>query len=90
MELARDFSELRAADHALVLDNRLGQWLNRPGNAYLQGLDLTQMQLTLYHGWELADGTVTWQQLYQGVVQQPRRHGPRLEPAASGPSRAIR
>ena len=69
VELARDFSELRA-DHALVLDNRLGQWLNRPGNAYLQGLDLTQMQLSLYHGWELADGTVTWQQLYQGAVQQ--------------------
>jgi hypothetical protein len=70
VELARDFSELRAADHALVLDNRLGQWLNRPGNAYLQGLDWTQKQLTLYHGWELADGTVTWQQLYQGVVQR--------------------
>lgn len=70
VELARDFSELRAADHALVLDNRLGQWLKRPGNAYLQGLDLTQKQLALYHGWELADGTVTWQQLYQGVVQR--------------------
>ncbi|MHB9072439.1 MAG: hypothetical protein ACYC6G_02820 [Desulfobaccales bacterium] len=69
VELARDFSELRAADHVLVLDNRLGQWLNRPGNAYLQGQDLTQTQLTLYHGWELADGTVAWQQLYQGVVQ---------------------
>jgi hypothetical protein len=70
VELARDFSELRAADHALVLDNRLGQWLNRPGNAYLQGLDLTQKQLALYHGWELADGTVTWQLLYQGAVQR--------------------
>ncbi|MEJ2671229.1 MAG: hypothetical protein P8168_03295 [Deltaproteobacteria bacterium] len=70
VELARDFSELRAADHALVLDNRLGQWLNRPGNAYLQGLDLTQKQLVLYHGWELADGAVAWQLLYQGVVQR--------------------
>jgi hypothetical protein len=70
VELARDFSELRAADHSLVLDNRLGQWLNRPGNTCLQGQDLTQKQLALYHGWELADGTVTWQQLYQGVVQR--------------------
>ena len=77
VELARDFSELKTADHALVLDNRLGQWLNRPGNAYLQGMDLTQVQLALYHGWELADGTVAWQQLYQGVVQRLTRmaHG---------------
>jgi hypothetical protein len=70
VELARDFSELRTADHVLVLDNRLGQWLNRPSNAYLQGLDLTQQQLTLYHGWELADGSVAWQLLYQGAVQR--------------------
>jgi hypothetical protein len=70
VELARDFSELRAADHALVLDNRLGQWLNCPGNAYFQGQDLTQKRLTLYHGWELAGGAVAWQLLYQGVVQR--------------------
>ncbi|MFZ5448599.1 MAG: hypothetical protein ACOZFS_08205 [Thermodesulfobacteriota bacterium] len=70
VELARDFSELRTADHALVLDNRLGQWLNRPGSAYFTGMDLNQTQLSLYHGWELADGTASWQLLYQGVVQR--------------------
>jgi hypothetical protein len=70
VELSRDFSELQTASHALVLDNRLGQWLNRPGSAYFQGLDLSQMQLSLYHGWELADGTVSWQLLYQGSVQR--------------------
>jgi hypothetical protein len=70
VELARDFSELRTADHVLALDNRQGQWLNQPGNAYFQGLDWTQKQLALYHGWELADGTVAWQLLYQGVVQR--------------------
>jgi hypothetical protein len=70
VDLARDFSELRTADHVLVLDNRAGQWLNRPENSYLQELDWSQKQLRLYHGWELADGTVAWQLLYQGVVQR--------------------
>ncbi|MGA9755729.1 MAG: hypothetical protein WBV23_11375 [Desulfobaccales bacterium] len=70
VELARDFSELRTADHALVLDNRLGQWLNRAENSALLDSDWTQRQLALYHGWELADGTVAWQLLYQGVVQR--------------------
>jgi len=70
VELARDFSELRTADHVLVLDNRARQWLNRPENVYFQEQDLTRKQLALYHGWELADGTVTWQLLYQGVVQR--------------------
>jgi hypothetical protein len=69
VELTRDFSELKTASHTLGLDNRLGQWLNRPENAYLQSLDFTQKLLTLYHGWELADGTVSWQLLYQGAVQ---------------------
>jgi hypothetical protein len=32
--------------------------------------DWTRKQLALYHGWELADGTVAWQLLYQGVVQR--------------------
>jgi hypothetical protein len=68
VELARDFSELRTSDHVLVLDNRLGQWLNRPENFYLWEPDWTQKQLALYHGWELAEGTVAWQLLYQGVV----------------------
>jgi hypothetical protein len=70
VELTRDFSELKTASHTLVLDNRLGQLLNRPENVYIQGLDLTQKQLTLYHGWQLADGTVSWQLLYQGAVQR--------------------
>ncbi len=69
-ELARDFSELRTADHALVLDNRLGQWLSRADNACLQGQDWTQKQLALYHGWELPAGEVAWQLLYQGMVQR--------------------
>ena len=70
VELARDFSELRTGDHVLVLDNRVGQWLNRAENAYLQEPDWTRKQLALYHGWELPDGTVAWQLLYQGVVQR--------------------
>jgi hypothetical protein len=32
-------------------------------------MELAKKQLGLYHGWELADGTVTWQLLYQGAVQ---------------------
>jgi hypothetical protein len=70
VELARDFSELRTGDHVLVLDNRAGQWLNRADNAYLQEPDWTRKQLALSHGWELPDGTVAWQLLYQGVVQR--------------------
>jgi hypothetical protein len=70
VELARDFSELRTADHALVLDNRVGQWLNRAENAYLLEPDWTRKQLALSHGWESADGTVAWQLLYQGAVQR--------------------
>jgi hypothetical protein len=70
VDLARDFSELRTGDNVLVLDNRMGQWLNRAENSYLQEPDWTRKQLSLYHGWELADGTVSWQLLYQGVVQR--------------------
>ena len=70
VDLTRDFSELRTGDHVLVLDNRLGQWLNRTGNPSLQEPDWTRKQLALYHGWGLADGTVAWQMLYQGVVQR--------------------
>jgi hypothetical protein len=70
VELVRDFSELRTSGHVLMLDNRVGQWLNRPENFYLWEPDWTRKQLALYHGWELADGTVAWQLLYQGVVQR--------------------
>ncbi len=67
--LSRDFSELRTPDHRLTVDNRLGQWLAAGENSYLQGLDWTQKQLALHHGWELADGAVTWHLVYQGVLQ---------------------
>jgi hypothetical protein len=70
VDLARDFSEFRTGDNVLVLDNRLGQWLNRAENSYFQEPDWTRKQLALYHGWELADGSVAWQLLYQGVVQR--------------------
>jgi hypothetical protein len=70
VELAQDFSELRAGGHVLVLDNRVGQWLHRAENAGMKEPDWTRKQLALYHGWELADGTVAWQLLYQGVVQR--------------------
>lgn len=70
VELARDFREVRAADHSLVLDNRQGQWLSESENFYLQGLDWIQKQVTLYHGWELPNGQVEWQLIYQGVLQR--------------------
>ena len=70
VELARDFSELRAGDLALVLDNRGGQWLAAPAGSYLRGLDWSQKQVALYHGWELPGGTVAWQLVYQGVLQR--------------------
>jgi hypothetical protein len=69
VELSRDFGELRTADHALLLDNRLGLWLPRAANTCFPDPDWTKKQLALYHGWELADGTVAWQMLYRGVVQ---------------------
>jgi hypothetical protein len=68
--LSRDFSELRAADHVLALDSRLGQWLARGENSYLQGQDWTQKELALHHGWELAGGTVAWQLVYRGTLQR--------------------
>jgi hypothetical protein len=70
VDLVRDFSELRTSDHVLMLDNRVGQWLNRPENFYLRESDWSRKQLALYHGWVLADGTVAWQLLYQGVLQR--------------------
>lgn len=70
LDLARDFSELRAGDHVLVMDNRLGQWLNRAESFFLQGEDWTQKQVALYHGWELPAGGVEWQLVYQGVLQR--------------------
>lgn len=70
VNLARDFSELRAADHVLMLDHRRGQWLNVPGNPYFQGLEVTQKQVALYHGWERPGDAVEWQLLYRGVVQR--------------------
>ena len=70
VELARDFAELRAADHVLGLDNRLGQWLRPAENSYLRGWDWSEKRLDLYHGWELAGGAVAWQLIYRGVLQR--------------------
>ncbi|MCX5891454.1 MAG: hypothetical protein NTW80_00485 [Deltaproteobacteria bacterium] len=70
VELARDFSELRAGSHALVLDHRRSQWLNRTTAAYLQGLDGVRKQVDLFHGWELPGGDVAWQLVYRGALQR--------------------
>jgi len=69
VEMARDFGELRAGDHTLSLDNRRGQWLAGAAASYLGGLDWSKKQVALYHGWELEDGRVSWQLLYQGELQ---------------------
>jgi hypothetical protein len=70
VELARDFSELKPGDHALLLDNRRGQWLAGGENFYLLGLPWNQKQLALYHGWELPRGRVEWQLVYQGELDR--------------------
>jgi len=70
VDLARDFSELRAGDHTLLLDNRLGQWLAGGENFYLLGLTWRQKRLALYHGWELPGGQVEWQLVYQGELER--------------------
>ncbi len=69
-ELARDFSELRAGNHALVLDHRRGQYLPRTASSYLRGLAATGRQVDLYHGWELPGGEVAWQLVYRGAWQR--------------------
>ncbi len=70
VELARDFSELRAGNHALVLDHRHGQYLPRTASSYLRGLAATGRQVDLYHGWELPGGEVAWQLVYRGAWQR--------------------
>jgi hypothetical protein len=70
VDLARDFSELRAGDHTLLLDNRRGQWLAGGENFYLLGLPWSQKRLALYHGWELPSGQVEWQLAYQGELER--------------------
>ncbi|MCX5889692.1 MAG: hypothetical protein NTY36_09605 [Deltaproteobacteria bacterium] len=70
VDLARDFSELRAGSHILVLDHRRGQWLTRTASSYLQGLAETAKQVDLYHGWELPGGNVDWQLVYRGAWQR--------------------
>jgi len=87
VELAWDFTELKAADHRLLLDNRQGQWLASGAGFYLQGLDWQHKELTLYHGFELAGGRVEWQLLYRGALERlggmahgwQERHRARLE-----------
>ena len=80
VDLAWDFSELRAGSHVLVLDQRQGQWLNRAAASYLQGLDVVRKQVDLYHGWELPGGEVAWQLVYRGALQRlsAMAHGWRL------------
>lgn len=70
VDLARDFSELRAGDQVLLLDNRRGQWLAGAENFYLLGLPWRQKQVALYHGWELPNGQVEWQLVYQGELER--------------------
>ena len=70
VDLARDFSELRAGDHTLLLDNRRGQWLAGSENFYLLGLSWQQKQLALHHGWELPNGQVQWHLVYQGELER--------------------
>ena len=70
VDLAQDFSELRAGSHVLVLDHRRGQWLNRAAASYLQGLDGVRRQVNLYHGWELPGGDIAWQLVYRGALQR--------------------
>ena len=101
VELARDFGELKAADHRLLLDNRRGQWLaSGVAGFYLQGLDWQHKELALYHGFELAGGGVAWQLLYRGALERLRgmahgwqeRHRARLESrdrVAAGLSRRL-
>lgn len=68
VELARDFRELRAGDLSLWLDNRRGQWLAGTENFYFLGLPWEQKQVALHHGWELPNGQVEWQLVYQGEL----------------------
>jgi len=70
VELARDFSELRAGDQVLLLDNRGGQWLAGAENFYLLGLPWDQKRVALHHGWELPNGQVEWQLVYQGELER--------------------
>lgn len=87
VSLARDFSEHRVGDHALVLDNREGQWLPISGNFAFLGLPWEQKRIDLYHGWELPDGSTEWLLVYRGVVESltgmthgwRERHRVRLE-----------
>ncbi|MBM4293364.1 MAG: hypothetical protein FJ126_00450 [Deltaproteobacteria bacterium] len=69
VELARDFSQVRDGRHVLALDNRRSQWVLGGDNFYLRGLDWQGKVLSLYHGWELPNGQVAWQLVYQGVLE---------------------
>jgi hypothetical protein len=70
LELARDFSQVRAADHVLGLDNREGQWLPGTGRFASVALPREERRLELYHGWELPGGEVDWLLVYEGVVNR--------------------
>ena len=68
VELARDFSQLRASEHSLRLDNRRGQWLT--GSLASPGVLTAERYLELYHGWELSDGQVEWLLVFRGTIRE--------------------
>ena len=70
VELARDFSELRAASHVLVLDHRRGQWLNEPLASYLQGPTGPGGSWTCIMAGSCPAATVAWQLVYRGAWQR--------------------
>ncbi|MBM4274596.1 MAG: hypothetical protein FJ134_09090 [Deltaproteobacteria bacterium] len=69
VNLARDFSQVRDGRHVLIMDNRRGQWLMGGENFYLRGLDWREKLVTLRRGWELPNGLVAWQLVYEGVLE---------------------
>ena len=84
VELARDFSELRTGDHVLVLDNRVGQWLNRAENAYLLEPDWTRKHVGAVSRLGVGRRHGGLAVALPGSGAAPGGDGPRLASAASG------
>ncbi|MFP3866873.1 MAG: hypothetical protein ACLFUU_01755 [Desulfobacteraceae bacterium] len=68
VDMALDFSDIRAGSHDLEVDNRKRQWIPGGGSFYLQELPWYRKFIRLYHGFELANGAVEWQLLYIGKL----------------------
>ncbi|MBW1916394.1 MAG: hypothetical protein JRI57_00015 [Deltaproteobacteria bacterium] len=68
VDMALDFSDLRAGTNALEVDNRKRQWIPGGGSFYLQELPWYRKFIRLYHGFELANGSVEWQLVYIGKL----------------------